>query len=86
MAGKGLVGKEAGMTSSSKFVLIRWMEEETLSVLATKSVRQGQQVYAGAFGEFKWGGKFYEGEVLSLSGKLNFTAQLVRGVTVGCAR
>ena len=52
-----------------KFILVRWLEEETLSVLTSTSVRQGQKSYVGALGDFKWGGKFFEGEVLSLSGK-----------------
>ena len=45
----------------AKFVLVRWIEEETLSVLAASAIRHGKNVYVGVFGEFKWAGKFYEG-------------------------
>ena len=55
----------------SKFVLVRWMEEETLSVMGATSVKNGQEIYRGAIADFKWGGKtFYEGEILAMSGKL----------------
>lgn len=53
----------------SKFALVRWLEEETLSVLLATSVKSEQKVYAGAYADFKWGGKYYEGEVLAVSGK-----------------
>ena len=52
-----------------KFILVQWLEEETLSVLTSTSVRQEQKSYVGALGDFKWGGNFFEGEVFSLSGK-----------------
>ena len=29
----------------------------------------GDEVYVDAFGEFKWGGKYYEGEILGVSGE-----------------
>ena len=51
-----------------KFLLVRWVEDESTSVLPGSSARPGQEVYAGAFGEFKWAGKYYDGEVLSTSG------------------
>lgn len=57
-----------------KFILVRWLEEESLSVIPASTARQGQKVYVGVFGDFKWAGKFYEGEVLSLSGKFIFIA------------
>ena len=63
-----------GLTSNKmakpKFALVRWTGEETLSVVAAISVRHGLEVHVGVFRDFKWAGKFYEGEVLSLSGNL----------------
>lgn len=68
----------AGSSSSSscsigkqlpKFALARWVEEESLSAVPTNSVRPGQEVYPGGFGDFKWKTKYYEAEVLALSGE-----------------
>lgn len=53
----------------SKFALVRWVEEESLSAVLSTTIRPGQSVYVGAFGDFKWKGKYYEGEVLALSGE-----------------
>ena len=51
------------------FILVRWLEEENLSVLQATAACPGDKVYVGAFGEYKWGGKYYEGEILGVSGK-----------------
>ena len=32
-----------------------------LSVCSTSAIQVGQTAYVGEFGDFKWGGKFYEG-------------------------
>ena len=40
-----------------------------LSVCSTSAIQVGQSAYMGEFGDFKWGGKFYEGEVLQMSGE-----------------
>lgn len=36
-------------------------------MLPATAVRAGDKVYVGAFGQYKWGGKFYDREVLGLS-------------------
>ena len=51
-----------------KYALVRWVGEETLSVVLLTTARKTEKVYSGSFTEFKWGGKYYEGEVLKLSG------------------
>ena len=33
------------------------------------SARRGDKTFVGAFCDFKWAGKFYEGEVLVISGE-----------------
>lgn len=53
---------------AKKFVLVRWVGEETLSVLLSSAAHPSHSLYVGAFAELKWGGKFYEGEILKLSG------------------
>ena len=45
------------------------MEDEMLSVCSSSAIREGQTAYVGVFGDFKWAGKFYEGEVLQMSGE-----------------
>lgn len=52
-----------------KYILVRWIDEENLSVLPVSAIHPGQTVSHGAFGEFKWGGKYYEGEILGVSGE-----------------
>ena len=52
------------------FLLVRWLDDEMLSVISEKTVRQGGQTYVGAISQFKWcGKKLYDGEVLAKSGK-----------------
>ena len=60
----------------SKYTLVRWLGEETLSVMPANSVRSthSSNVYPGGIADFKWGGgggggKYFEGEILALSGK-----------------
>ena len=61
----------------SKYALVRWVGEETLSVvLSSTTARKSEKVYSGSFTEFKWGGKQYEAEVLKLSGLIYFSWSL----------
>ena len=52
------------------FVLLRWIGEESMSVRPQSTIKKGHKVFLGAFTYFKWGGKYYEAEVLALSGNL----------------
>lgn len=38
---------------AAKFALVRWTGEENLSVVSANSVRQGQDVYVGVFGDLE---------------------------------
>lgn len=40
-----------------------------MSVIPTTSIKPGQTAYTGALGDFKWLGKYYEEEVLGISGE-----------------
>lgn len=60
--------KASGKKSVGKFCLLRWLNDEQVSVELSSTIRQGQKCYVGAIGEFKWQGKFYEAEVLKTSG------------------
>lgn len=46
--------------------LLPWVEDDQVGVVTTKSVKKGQQVYASAFADFKWGKK---AKVLRVSGE-----------------
>lgn len=56
-------------TEKKKFCLLRWIEDETVSVLPATSAKAGQSVYPGVYAEFKWLKNTYEAEVLRISGK-----------------
>ena len=62
------MAKRTKAAAEKKFCLLRWLEEETVSVLPIKSAKDGQKVYQGAYADFKWLGKCYEAEVLKISG------------------
>ena len=62
-------GKEKGATKKT-FCLLRWIEDETVSVLPTTAAKAGQKVYPGVYCEFKWLKNVYEAEVLKVSGKI----------------
>ena len=44
-------GKVAGKKT---FCLLRWIEDETVSVLPATSANTGHKVYPGVYCEFKW--------------------------------
>ncbi len=61
--------------SEKIFLLVRWMEDETVGVVPVTAVKKGQEFDVGAYVETKFKKKFYESEVLKISGKyflLNF--------------
>lgn len=55
--------------AEKKFCLLRWLEDETVSVLPTTAAKAGQNLYSGVYAEFKWLRTVYEAEVLRISGK-----------------
>lgn len=64
-------GKDTKSKSKAKtFCLLRWIQDETVSVLPITTTKAGQKVYPGSFGDFKWLVTFYEAEVLKVSGKI----------------
>ena len=50
-------------------MLLRWIGEESLSILKAAKNRSGEEPKVGRTGEYKYDGKFFEGEILALSGK-----------------
>ena len=59
--------KSTTKVEARKFCLLRWVEEETISIVRADTVKEGMNVYVEAIADFKWLGKFYEGEVLKVS-------------------
>ena len=51
------------------FCLLRWIEDETVSVLPVTATKTGQKVYPRVYYKFKCLAKFYEAEILKVSGK-----------------
>ena len=54
---------------SKEHLLLRWLDDEKISVEPISAAKSGEKVYAGVFGDFKWAGKYYEAEVLKISGE-----------------
>ena len=54
---------------SPKLCLVRWLEDESVSVVPATTAGAKQKVYVGAIVNFKWLKKMYEAEVLKISSK-----------------
>ena len=50
------------------FALTRWVTDETVSVMPLTAVKKSQTPHVGAFVDVKYLGKFYEAEILVISG------------------
>ena len=64
------------MSKTNSFVLLRWLLDEKISIEPISSARKGTNVYTGVFGDFKWAGKYYEAEVLKMSGERTYTCAI----------
>ena len=52
-----------------QFALTRWLCDESVGVMPFSALRKKDQVpYVGAFVEMKYLGKFYDAEILKISG------------------
>jgi len=50
------------------FVLVRWLEDETVSVMPLTAIHQDFTAHVGAVVRVKWGGrKYYDAEILKKS-------------------
>ncbi len=57
--------------SEKVFLLVRWLEDETVGVFPVTAVKKGQGYYVGACIDTKYKKKLYHSEVLKISGKSN---------------
>ena len=57
-----------------RFILVRWLQDETVGVVPQSTVHKDDQrrVYVGSSLRVKYGRKFYEGEILQMSGNCHF--------------
>ena len=51
------------------FLLVRWTSDESVGVVPLSAVRPGQKSFVGAIVDMKYQSKYYEAEILKISGK-----------------
>lgn len=51
-----------------QFALTRWLIDETVGVMPLTAVKKDQKPHVGAYVDMKYLGKFYEAEILKISG------------------
>ena len=62
----------AAKKCSKKFVLVRWVEEDSVGVMPIAAAPNSKDIYVGCFTKMTWtpkGKKLYDVEVLKISGK-----------------
>ena len=60
--------KGTGTSASNKYCLVRWLEDESVGVMPLSSSKT-PDVYVGKMTEFKYCGKYYDAEILKISGE-----------------
>lgn len=55
------------------FILVRWLVDETVGVMPLTALHRDCRAHVGAVVEVKYGRKFYQAEVLKISGECYFT-------------
>lgn len=67
-----------------RFVLVRWLEDESVGVVPVSAVHADSRVYVGALAKVKYGRKFFDAELLQTSGEcVVLPAAYVRVLVVG---
>jgi len=61
--------KSKSKAKTQRFCLVRWLEDESVSVVPATSADGKQKLSVGEMRSFKWIGKLYDAEVLRLSGE-----------------
>lgn len=56
--------------SKKKVCLVKWIEEDSVGIVPLDHIQKGQRADVGAVAEFKYLKKYYDAEVLKVSGKL----------------
>lgn len=51
------------------FALVRWLEEESVGVMPLSAVRSGQKTFVSAIVQMKYQGRYYEAQILEISGE-----------------
>ena len=58
-------------SDSQRFCLLHWLEYDQVGVMPEKAMKNGKVVKVGSFVECKWGKKYYEVQILKLSGEFS---------------
>ncbi len=57
-------------TPRSKYLLVRWLEEESVGIMPSSNVHKEDKVAVGAVVRMKWSSKkYYDAEILKMSSK-----------------
>ncbi len=57
--------------AKKKFLLVSWVEDQTVGVMPMSAVHKdsAQNIVAGSVIKVKWSSKYYEAEIIKISGK-----------------
>lgn len=56
--------------SKKKFVFVKWLEDDSVTVMPTKAIKKGEEIGVGKICRLRWGkGKFYDAELIKFSGR-----------------
>ena len=50
-----------------EFILVRWLQDETVGVMPQSAVQKDSHVYVGAVTQVKYGRRFFDAEILKVS-------------------
>ena len=59
------------MSTKPKLALVNWVEEGSVSVMPVSAAKDGDKLYPGSIVSMKFHRKYYEAEILKISGTLN---------------
>ena len=51
------------------YLLVRWIEEDSVGVMPSTTLKKGQMASVGMTTELKYNSKFYDAEILKVSGE-----------------
>ena len=60
------------MSMKPKFALVSWLEDDSVGVVPLSAAKDGEKVYPGAMLPIKFQRKYYDAEILKISGKKRY--------------
>ena len=61
--------RASGKSKCQTYLLVRWIEEDSVGVMPSTALKKGQMPSVGVITELKYSSKFYEAEILKISGE-----------------